>query len=381
MGPRPGRGNEVEAVLTTAVSRSRGMSSVLPTEQFADRLQQERARSDRTARRFCLVVFRTNGLTGHARLRLGDQLARQVRLTDAVGWDGEQNLCAVLTETEPTGAMVLAQRVCDELADDGLQLDPVIRAYPPDRRSDDRDDFPPSNGSPEKSSEPSESISSVTSIEAKPRSRRPDPAEVMFVRPLPRWKRLVDLVGASVGLALAMPILLLAAAAIRLDSRGQVLFRQERAGLGGRPFWMYKFRTMVDGAEKQRDMLVPRNEQDGPAFKMTHDPRVTRVGRWFRKTSIDELPQLWNVLKGDMTLVGPRPLPCVESDACQQWHRARLDVTPGLTCIWQVNGRSNTNFDRWVRMDLEYARRRSLWMDLKLIAMTVPAVLLQRGAK
>ena len=185
----------------------------------------------------------------------------------------------------------------------------------------------------------------------------------------------------AVMLLLASPLMLLAAVAVRLDSPGPVIFKQNRAGLGGRPFPMYKFRTMVEGAEAKQTLLIPLSEQDGPAFKMKNDPRITRVGRLLRKTSIDELPQLLNVLKGDMSLVGPRPLPCHESDACSQWHRARLDVTPGLTCIWQVSGRSNTQFDRWVRLDLAYARRRTLLRDLKLILRTVPAVLLQRGAR
>jgi lipopolysaccharide/colanic/teichoic acid biosynthesis glycosyltransferase len=205
--------------------------------------------------------------------------------------------------------------------------------------------------------------------------------EAWFVKPLPRWKRCIDIVGASLGLVLFSPVMLVAALAIRLTSPGPAIFKQERAALGGRPFWMYKFRTMVAGAEQQQELLRPLNEQDGPAFKLSDDPRITPVGRWLRKTSIDELPQLWNVLKGDMSLVGPRPLPVRESDQCRQWHRARLGVTPGLTCIWQVNGRCNTNFDRWVRMDLDYIRRRSLGFDLLLLAWTIPAVLLQRGAK
>jgi lipopolysaccharide/colanic/teichoic acid biosynthesis glycosyltransferase len=123
------------------------------------------------------------------------------------------------------------------------------------------------------------------------------------------------------------------------------------------------------------------SEQDGPAFKITNDPRITRLGRLLRKTSADELPQLFNVLKGDMSLVGPRPLPCDESDECLQWQRHRLDVTPGLTCIWQIEGRSRVTFDEWVRMDVAYMRRVSPWRDLAILLKTVPAVLLRRGAR
>ena len=137
---------------------------------------------------------------------------------------------------------------------------------------------------------------------------------------------------------------------------------------------------MCVDAESQKAELRAQSEQDGPAFKMAKDPRVTPLGRLLRKTSIDELPQLFNVLLGDMSLVGPRPLPCEESNRCEAWQRRRLDVTPGLTCIWQVRGRSKVSFSEWARMDVEYIRSRSLLSDLKLILKTIPAVLFRRGA-
>ena len=143
---------------------------------------------------------------------------------------------------------------------------------------------------------------------------------------------------------------------------------------------MYKFRSMVVDAESLQKALLAQSEQDGPAFKMRNDPRITGIGHFIRKTSIDELPQLWNVLRGDMSLVGPRPLPCHESDACTPWQRRRLDVTPGLTCIWQVYGRSRVTFAEWMRMDLIYGRSRGLLHDLKLLIKTIPAVLFRRGA-
>jgi lipopolysaccharide/colanic/teichoic acid biosynthesis glycosyltransferase len=205
--------------------------------------------------------------------------------------------------------------------------------------------------------------------------------EEFFVRPMSWPKRLFDLAGATLGMILLSPVLAAAAVAVKLTSRGPVIFTQQRCGLGGRPFTIYKFRTMCVGAERQQAELRKLNEQDGPAFKLTNDPRVTRVGRLLRKTSVDELPQLWNVIRGDMSLVGPRPLPLDEQGGCVRWQRHRLNVTPGLTCIWQVDGRGNVTFDEWVRMDVAYMRRQSVWRDLSILLRTIPAVLLRRGAK
>jgi lipopolysaccharide/colanic/teichoic acid biosynthesis glycosyltransferase len=198
---------------------------------------------------------------------------------------------------------------------------------------------------------------------------------------MPWWKRVIDIVGAGVGLLVLSPLLIAVAVAMKLTCPGPVIFKQCRAGLGGRPFTIYKFRTMCVDAEAKKHQLRPLNEQDGPAFKMEHDPRVTRLGRFLRKSSIDELPQLFNVLKGDMSLVGPRPLPVDESAACERWQKQRLDVTPGLTCIWQVAGRNQVTFAEWVRMDVAYMRRRTIFHDLSILIRTIPAVLLRRGAK
>jgi lipopolysaccharide/colanic/teichoic acid biosynthesis glycosyltransferase len=175
--------------------------------------------------------------------------------------------------------------------------------------------------------------------------------------------------------------MLLIAIAVKLDSKGPALFRQTRVGKGGKKFVFYKFRSMFENAEQIRDSLMHLNEADGPVFKIRHDPRVTRVGHFLRRTSLDELPQLMNVLKGDMSLVGPRPpLPCeVEKYSSLQWRR--LKVPPGVTCIWQISGRSEVPFDRWIEMDLEYIRGQSLWLDFKILLKTIPAVLLQRGAR
>jgi lipopolysaccharide/colanic/teichoic acid biosynthesis glycosyltransferase len=205
--------------------------------------------------------------------------------------------------------------------------------------------------------------------------------DLAFASPLPAWKRGMDVTVAGVALACLLPLLALIALAIRLSSGSPVIFRQRRAGLMGRPFEIYKFRTMVVDAEARQKDLRHLSEQDGPAFKLTRDPRVTRLGGFLRKTSLDELPQLWNVLKGDMSLVGPRPLPCGESEECSGWQRRRMDVTPGITCIWQVKGRSSVTFHEWMRMDAAYVRTRRFLYDVQLLLLTIPAVLLRRGAR
>jgi lipopolysaccharide/colanic/teichoic acid biosynthesis glycosyltransferase len=205
--------------------------------------------------------------------------------------------------------------------------------------------------------------------------------ERLFIQSLPGWKRTIDIIGSLLGLVLMAPVFLLLALFINTGSPGPVFFRQWRTGRGGRPFLMYKFRSMVIDAEQRKGELLPLNEQDGPAFKLSADPRVTRLGRFLRDSSLDELPQLWNVLRGEMSLVGPRPLPVEEANSCLDWQRRRLDVTPGLTCIWQIRGRSEVTFNEWVRMDLEYVRRQSLWQDVKILFATVPAVVQRRGAK
>jgi exopolysaccharide biosynthesis polyprenyl glycosylphosphotransferase len=196
-------------------------------------------------------------------------------------------------------------------------------------------------------------------------------------------KRLMDMGGSAVLLLFTLPVMLLIALAVRLDSPGPVLFSQNRSGLRGRAFRMYKFRTMVTNAEQGRAELEDRNEMSGPVFKVKNDPRVTRVGGFLRKSSLDELPQLWNVLRGEMSLVGPRPLPLYETanfgDVTQ---RRRMSVRPGLTCLWQVRGRNKiTNFKDWVILDLEYIDRWSLWLDFQILLRTVPVVLFGWGAK
>jgi lipopolysaccharide/colanic/teichoic acid biosynthesis glycosyltransferase len=289
---------------------------------------------------------------------IGSDLGRRLRCTDEVGWIDGQRFGVLLPHTDGTQAAQLLRTVLSAvptLASGEWQ----VYFYDP---SAPRREF--------------QTFGSRVSGGRLPVR----PMQPLFVRPVPLWKRAIDIAGALAGLIVSAPILLGAMALVRLVSPGPAIFRQERTGLGGARFTMYKLRTMTPDAEARRADLLDRSKLGGPAFKIADDPRVIPFGHFLRSTSIDELPQFWNVLKGDMSLVGPRPLPCHESDACLPWQLARLDVTPGMTGLWQVSGRSNISFAPWVRLDLLYARTRSPLLDLALLARTIPAVLFRRGS-
>jgi lipopolysaccharide/colanic/teichoic acid biosynthesis glycosyltransferase len=326
-------------------------------------LERERARSDRNQQEFAVITLQAASPSFASPLwnHLLQFLPTRLRVTDDYGWlDDDDCLSVVLPNTDVEGAW----RVADD----------IIRSCPMD--------FPPPHCTVHRypcgwsSSDPTATPEIWKSdLDGEEVSHRESHMEAFFVGPTPVWKRFIDVVGALFALILAAPVMGAVAIAIKLTSRGPVLFRQQRAGLGGRPFTILKFRTMVVDAESQRNALLDQNEQDGPAFKIRKDPRITPLGWFLRKTSIDELPQLFNVLRGDMSLVGPRPLPCHEAAGCDVWQWRRMDVTPGITCTWQIEGRSRVTFSEWVRMDVRYARNRSLGGDLKLLWRTVLTVL------
>ncbi len=354
-----------------------------------------------------MVVF----LAGDARSRrdvhaaLLRVLAERLRISDEFGRLDRYRIAAVLPATAAAGAWTVADDICLKLPAELPLPECDVYVYPAEVLS--RASLPAryaaapvaagangngngngqggggtnGNGSGERRCVPhvGDPLEVEPALCREADTRLARPMEPLFARPLPLWKRAMDCVLAATALVVLSPLLLAIALAVKLTSPGPILFRQMRSGLGGRPFAFYKFRSMVCDAEARKAGLMARNEQDGPAFKIRNDPRVTPIGRFLRASSLDELPQLWNVLRGDMSLVGPRPLPCDESDACAGWHRRRLDVTPGLTCIWQVEGRSQVSFDDWVRMDVRYLRLRSLAADAALIVRTLPAVLLRRG--
>ena len=340
---------------------------LLSPDAFSQLLERERLRSDRSRGKFSLLTLRlARRNQPEADIgRVAAVLKDRLRATDDASlleWD-----CVgiLLPDTGATGARTLADRLTEKLAEDGVPVNIHIEVYPILI-----DDDSPDDGSA--------AGLAATNGDSVPR-RRSAPSKPLvsrFSRPMPPWKRLIDLTGAATGLVLLSPVLLASAAAVRLSSQGPVFYKQRRTGLSGKPFTMYKFRSMIVNADEVKDQLRDQNEQDGPAFKIEKDPRVTRVGRFLRITSLDELPQLWNVLCGDMSLVGPRPLPVEEAQACLGWQHQRLDVTPGLTCLWQVMERRNKiPFDDWVRLDVKYIRSRSLRQDLGLICRTIGVVI------
>jgi lipopolysaccharide/colanic/teichoic acid biosynthesis glycosyltransferase len=292
---------------------------------------------------------------------LGRVLFRRLRITDTFGFLAERQVGVLLPDTTEAGAWKVASDICNVYPVGHDRPDCEVFVYPDDPTSH-RDRTPESE---------QETVveDAATSIES------------LLAQPSPTWKRAIDVLGAMVGLMLSLPILAVAGVAIKLSSHGPIFYTQLREGLGGHRFRIYKLRTMQQGADENQSALRQHSVQDGPAFKMENDPRTTWVGRLLRATSLDELPQFWNVLIGDMSLVGPRPLPVHESLQCAPWQRRRLSVAPGMTCIWQVTGRSRVSFDEWMRMDLQYVRRRSLLCDMSLLLSTAPSVVVSRGPR
>lgn len=338
--------------------RSKDTQFLLNSEQFRFQMECERMRVDRNGSTLSILKIQFAKTAARAAAdRLGSICHRRLRMTDTCGWTLDGCVGVLLPDTPYDGAMKVARDLSELCAGCIPGLDIDIMTYPDAPEAGDDSD-----------SQDRASASSGVEITA------------FFATPLPWWKRAMDVLLASVALISAIPAICLAAVAIKLSTKGPIFFSQEREGLGGRLFRIYKLRTMRMSAEREKSDLRALSHQDGPAFKVANDPRLTGLGYWLRKFSIDELPQLWNVLRGDMSLVGPRPLPTEESRRCSRWQRRRLEVTPGLTCIWQVAGRSRVRFDEWMRMDLQYVRSRSLSLDLRLLAATIPAVLSGRGA-
>lgn len=424
-----------ERLLRSSVNRS--TEELVPREVLDLLIRRECARADRNGREFSLVLFRVKNQkrTSVSTHRLARTILSRARLTDEVGWFSDHYICGLLPDTSVQGAQIFMNSVCDLVERKGTRPLAVVYSYPGNlltaedaafsasashprvERFDDNDQHHGGgngrlhaahdrvNGSSLRGGaifrtvgdgkggegvalgelKRADLMPALASGLADEHASESLPAETIhdfLVHPMPTWKRVLDLTGGLLIFTCALPVMALIALIMKISSpRDPIFFSQNRAGLGGKPFKIHKFRTMVVGAEAKLKALRQLSEQDGPAFKLKNDPRITPLGRLLRKTSLDELPQLWNVICGEMSLVGPRPLPIEEADRCLQWQRRRLDVTPGLTCIWQVKGRSTVSFAEWIRMDVEYIRRRTIFHDLSLLLMTVPAVLLRRGAR
>ncbi len=394
--------------LLRLLGRSLGLEElpgVRSTGELRHCLRRERARADRNGQELSLLTLDlTSARQGS--LAVSELLLRvsgRVRATDEVGWIERTAIAVLLPDTNSDGAHKLAA----DLRPAALGLGPSelhwqVYTYPgnwiDDDDSGDQPDTAPRGGPPLQKAVGGELSASYASAAPAPLAApqaerahgRPDHESwarearsltPFLLREQSKLGRTLDILGASVGLVLASPILLIAAIAVKVSSPGPIIFRQKRVGYGGRVFEIYKLRSMTVDAEARKKELLAHNESGGPTFKMGNDPRITPVGKWLRKSTIDELPQLWNVLIGDMALVGPRPPLPDEVEKYEAWQRRRLELKGGLTCTWQVSGRSEIQFVDWVRMDLRYAEARSLPTDIALIARTVPAVLTGRGAR
>lgn len=335
-------------------------SSLLSVEAFRRQLARERVRADRGASPLSMVTFSLAGMARakELRSRMGQLCRQRLRITDDAGLLADDLIGVLLPETPGAGAWKVADDLVSMLPAEEKPSEVRVYTYTSYRQGSPDSDHP----------------------ESTPDGRPIEPLERFFVVPLPMWKRGLDILGAVTGLVLLAPVMIAAGAMVLLTSPGPMFFSQRRQTAGGREFPMLKFRTMYIDAEERKAELMKANEQDGPAFKMENDPRVTPIGHFLRRSAIDELPQLWNVLVGDMTLVGPRPLEHKEQKNAHDWQRRRLDVTPGLTCIWQVDGGTHVSFADWMRMDLRYIASLNPLFDLALIGRTALKLVL-RAAK
>ncbi len=416
-----------------------GFPLVLPQEQFEAEIARETERSNRRSesREFALVTFDFSDRQADDRkiIQLAQDLTRRLRISDTIGWFNLR-LAVLLPETAQDGAVAVANGLVEIASRHGVNVETTVSIYPWDdsltnvaeelrrevqflegRDSNDddnhqgggfghggnlRQDHPHSDNGPHSSSQGAENsyggndeplMSSMglssggTAVAVAPLVAKAKPLclgtghSIMFrSEKTPVWKRTIDIVGSGIGILILSPLFIGAALAIKISAPGPVFFRQMREGKDGRPFGILKFRTMIVDAEAKQDALREQSEQDGPAFKLKDDPRVTRVGRYLRKSCIDELPQLFNVLVGQMSLVGPRPLPVGESEQCNAWQRRRLSVLPGCTCIWQARGGRDIKFSQWMRMDLEYIHNRSFIYDMRLILETIYIAVLHKGS-
>ena len=373
-----------------AVSRD-GESLLLSQTDFNREVVRERVRATRRFIPFCVITLKLLGgkdlrSRRHSLIRL---LHRHVRLTDQKGSLAVDRFAVLLVDTPEMGGRAALDRLSGLCESRKLNVELSLSVHDPEGfgDNDSNDHLPTGQGGRRAEDRSGEKWVRIDDVARQPTASqsylvREDPIDLTAQRSFAGLsKRVLDITGAAIGLVVLSPVLLVSMLVIRLTSRGPAIFRQTREGLGGKPFTIYKLRTMEIDAEKKQSGLRAQSHRDGPAFKIDRDPRVTPVGDFLRKTCIDELPQLINVLLGEMSLVGPRPLPWHESRSCQHWHRRRLDVRPGMTCHWQVNKSAAKTFDDWMRMDLRYVDRHNVLQDTQLILRTVLVPLSGRGSE
>ena len=407
-----------------------GIHNVLSAEKFEVEIAKERFRANRRVhnREFSVIWidFSDRRVDDQKLNHFITRIDERLRISDSIGWS-KFRLATLLPETAKEGACIVANGLISIAKELEIDIDTEVAVYPWDdtllssqndsecvsSESDGMDLYDDvthvDNDSVHRSLEQPFEMNGSNSMDFGTAYRVDSAHNVAVAEPIartsvvprvasvgspgtgletcflpvlttPLWKRTIDVVGAGTGLVMLSPVLLAAAAMIRITSPGPVFFRQQREGKNGQVFDILKFRTMGIDAEQQQAGLRGISEQDGPAFKLTNDPRVTKVGKYLRKSCVDELPQLLNVIRGQMSLVGPRPLPVEESRQCLSWQRQRLSVLPGITCIWQAAGNRETGFAEWMRMDMEYIRRRGFAYDLRLIARTAFKAVLHRGS-
>ena len=348
--------------------------------QFRRILERERALADRNGQGFSLLTFEVNGLRSRIRRmrKLVLALSEKIRLSDEIGWFEEDQLGVILPQTSPQGASVLAERVRRETASPDWPAQYSIYCYPsPDGQGGPKE--PPAPSGRRREGQLPQESDDDRPVSASP--EKPNGLEPYLTPPVPTWKRGLDIAGALAGLIVTAPLLGLITLLIKLSSPGPVFFKQQRVGFMKQPFTLWKFRTMhVDSGEglhRQHWEDLMGQEKAMTKLDAGQDPRVIPGGRFLRRFGLDELPQLVNILRGEMSLVGPRPCLPYEAEQYDLWHTRRFDMLPGLTGLWQVNGKNRTTFRQMIRMDISYLKQRTLKTDLQIAFKTVPAIMSQ----
>jgi len=382
----------------------RGIHSV---EQFHDILERERARADRNGHQFSVVAFNIDNPEADSTnaKQLASVLIKRKRFTDEIGWFDNHRIAALLPETTASGSKSLAEDVCQILTTPTSPPKYTIYTYPSkelnggDGHSKQlhlKDIFPERgikshsvsrSSKQDMSSCPPSQAEQGTPCIAHQSKVSAEPMERLFHHPMPFWKRAMDVVGAAVALIVFSPLMLLVALIIKVVSPGPVFFKQDRIGYRGKPFTMWKFRTMKVGADvsthqKYVAKLIRSSEQScknsaKPMTKLNNESQIILFGRILRRTYVDELPQLINVLRGEMSLIGPRPPIAYEVEEYMRWHYGRINAVPGMTGLWQVSGKNRLTFDEMTRLDIQYWRKKSLWLDIKIIMMTPIVIIFQ----